>query len=363
MKILCSYKKIFIVLIVYYFIIFSLIACTGIRLVSKNGSIVYARTLEWRENLYPHVIIVPRNQKHCGSSSTNTGIVWHNKYAFTGITIGNRSFLIDGVNECGLAAGLFSFWDDIEYSVLDEDVQHHIAPWEVVNYILSYCATVHDIYHCLNNIKIVPVYLDEVDEVPPLHYIVHDIEGNCVVIEHINHTIRVYENFLGVITNSPDFSWHLTNLSTYINPSIAGYKVVTAIDTKHINFDLLTLPSDFSSPSRFIKAVVYSQCAPLIANVFELVLQAFHILNQFDIPRGAVRSTERDFFTYTHWTSAINLSEKKYYFRTYENQRIRMVNLMEYDLDSENIAWYCLNEFEDVENITHKFVGGCINDE
>jgi len=345
-------------------IFFSDYACTGIRLISSDGEVIYARTFEWRESLNSHIIFMPRNVKHIGTSINGIdGMEWYNPYAFTGITIGKRPFLIDGVNEKGLSAGLFSFWDDIEYNLPDNDCDCHIAPWEVVNYILSCCATVHDVYKCLDDIKIVPVYMEEVDEIPPLHYVVHDVQGNCIVLEHVNHTIKIYENSLGVITNSPNFEWHLTNISTYINPFITFYKTIAHFDSKKINFDhALGLPGDFSSPSRFIKATIYSQCSLPSSTGFNAILQAFHILNQFDIPVGAVRSMEKNFFTYTHWTSAANLAQKKYYFRTYENQRIRVIDLMHMNFDNKKPTWMCMNQKEDLDNVTDKIIDECNKD-
>ena len=49
------------------------------------------------------------------------------------------------------------------------------------------------------------------------------------------------------------------------------------------------LPGDFTPPSRFIRAVAFTQSEVQAANADEAVLKAFHILNQFDIPLGSVR--------------------------------------------------------------------------
>jgi choloylglycine hydrolase len=41
---------------------------------------------------------------------------------------------------------------------------------------------------------------------------------------------------------------------------------------------------------------------------------------------------------YTIWTAASDLKAKQYYFRTYENSQIRMVDLMKMNLDAKDIA-------------------------
>jgi len=85
------------------------------------------------------------------------------------------------------------------------------------------------------------------------------------------------------------------------------------------------------------------------------VLQAFHILNQFDIPKGTVRSYQDDYFTYTHWTSAANLAEKKYYFRTYDNQRIRMIDLANIIENVKQVTWIAMDGMEEIEDVTSTF--------
>jgi choloylglycine hydrolase len=49
------------------------------------------------------------------------------------------------------------------------------------------------------------------------------------------------------------------------------------------------LPGDFTPPSRFVRAVAFSQAAIASDTAQESVLQTFHILNNFDIPLGSVR--------------------------------------------------------------------------
>ena len=41
---------------------------------------------------------------------------------------------------------------------------------------------------------------------------------------------------------------------------------------------------------------------------------------------------------YTLWTSAIDLKAKQYFFRTYDNSEIRMIDLMKMNLDAKDIV-------------------------
>ena len=49
------------------------------------------------------------------------------------------------------------------------------------------------------------------------------------------------------------------------------------------------MPGDFTPPSRFVRAVAFSQSVLQPKTGDEAVLSAFHILNNFDIPRGSAR--------------------------------------------------------------------------
>jgi choloylglycine hydrolase len=155
-----------------------------------------------------------------------------------------------------------------------------------------------------------------------------------VVIEPLNKGLKIYDNPLGVVTNSPTFDWHMTNLRNYINLSATN---VPPVDMGGITLaqlgqgsGLRGLPGDFTPPSRFVRAVAFSQSAVPSDTAQQAVLQAFHILNNFDIPYGAVRQVDSGQMhaEATVWTSASDLKNLRWYFRTYDDQSIRSIDLM-----------------------------------
>jgi choloylglycine hydrolase len=106
---------------------------------------------------------------------------------------------------------------------------------------------------------------------------------------------------------------------------------------------MLGMPGDFTPPSRFVRAVAFSQSVLQPKTGRDAVLEAFHILNQFDIPKGSARDDQKDAHgniqaDYTLWTSAIDLKTKQYFFRTYQNSGIRMVDLTKMPLDGKQIV-------------------------
>jgi choloylglycine hydrolase len=147
--------------------------------------------------------------------------------------------------------------------------------------------------------------------------------------------LKVHDAPLGIMTNAPTYDWHMTNLTNYINLSPKDVSQETLGSTTLSAFGsgtgMLGLPGDFTPPSRFVRAVMFSQAATPNKTVEEAVLSAFHILNQFDIPKGSVVNAAVGEPTpeITEWTSVNDLRNLRWYFRTFTDQSIRMVDLKE----------------------------------
>jgi choloylglycine hydrolase len=187
---------------------------------------------------------------------------------------------------------------------------------------------------------------------------VTDARRQCVVLEYVGGQLHVHANPLGVMANSPTFDWHVTNLRNYVNLSVTNVPPIDVANIKLVGFGqgsgMLGLPGDFTPPSRFVRAVAFSQSALPVASAEEGVLQAFHLLNQFDIPKGTARGVEngKTVADYTLWTSASDLTNLRYYFRTFQNSRIRMVDLKKLDLDAAELRTISMAGREAIEDLS-----------
>ena len=203
------------------------------------------------------------------------------------------------------------------------------------NWVLGNFATVEEVRAAIASVVLVPVMVEAIKQPAPMHFIVFDRSGKSIVIEPVDGTLKVYDDPVGVLTNSPDFGWHATNLRNYVNLSPTNLPAVQVGGASVQQFGqgsgMLGLPGDFTPPSRFIRAVAFTQSAIPAATAGEAVLQAFHILNAFDIPVGAVREQhDGDLHTdYTIWSSVADLQDLRWSFRTYTDQSIRTVDLRE----------------------------------
>ncbi len=311
-------------------------ACTGIQLVAKDGGVIAARTLEFGVDLHSNVLVVPAGTAFNGTlPDGGKGISYTTKYGFAGANAEGMNAILDGINDQGLYVGLFYFPDYASYADATKDnAARAMAPYEYANWLLGNFANVDEVKASFDKVVLVPVVLDAIKQVPPVHFVVHDRSGKSVVIEPINKALKIYDNPLGVVTNSPTFDWHMTNLRNYVN--------LTATNVPPLNLGGVTLaqfgqgsglrglPGDFTPPSRFVRAVAFSQSAIQSDTAEQAILQAFHILNNFDIPYGAVRDTHEGQTTaeYTTWTSASDLKNLRWYFRTYGDQSIHAVDLV-----------------------------------
>ena len=336
------------------------IACTGICIKPKDGSVIAARTMEFAADLQSNIVVIPRATEFVGTApGDKPGLRWKSKYGSVGANAFGVPVIVDGLNEKGLGIGIFYFPGYAKYQeVKAEDVGKAIAPWELPLYLLGKCANVEEAVQTVRNIRVGEVVQKEMGYVPPCHYIVHDARGRCVVLEFVGGELKIHDNPLGVITNSPTFDWHITNLRNYVNLTVNNVPPVDIAGIKLPGFGqgsgMLGLPGDFTPPSRFIRAVAFSQSALPVATAHEGVLQAFHILNQFDIPKGAARGVDngKNVADYTLWTSASDLANHRYYFRTFDNSRIRMIDLKKMDLDAKEIKSLPMAGKEVIEDLS-----------
>jgi len=324
-------------------------ACTGIVLVAADGTVVRARTLEFGTDLQSDVILVPKGYARTGTTPDGKpGKKWTAKYASLGANGAGLPFIFDGLNEQGLSVGLFYFPTSATYQAYaPSDADKSIAPWELGSYILENFATIDEVRANVPKIVVPAVVFAAWKFVPPVHYVVSDVTGKSVVIEYLDGKLHIFDDPLGVTTNSPAFDWHMTNLRNYVNFSMTNVPGVEVGGVKLVPFGegsgMLGLPGDFTPPSRFVRAAAFSHAVLPSQTGDQAILQAFHILNDFDIPKGSTREAEKDahgnvIADYTLWTSANDQKAKRFYFRTYENSQIRMVDLMKQKLDGKDIV-------------------------
>ena len=146
------------------------------------------------------------------------------------------------------------------------------------------------------------------------------------MLEHVNGELKIHANPLGVIKNPPTFDWHMTNLSNYVNKTVSNVPMIDVGGQRSKALVKAVECWEFLGISRRHPASFGQSPFPRVPCRSKTakagVLQAFHILNQFDIPKGSARGIEhgREVADYTLWTSAADLKNLRYYYRDLREQ-------------------------------------------
>ncbi len=341
-------KKIFKLTLSLFLIISSIaMACTGITIKTEDKKIIQGRTIEYGEgNLNSKLIISPRGREFQSLTTEGKleGLKWKAKYGFVGASLINDMFIGEGINEAGLNAGLFYFPHYGSLSKFEKkNASKSLVDMQFVSWILSNFSTVEELKKELKNIKIVNIVADENgNPLPTAHWRVGDVNGGNIIIEIVNNgEVKIHDNKVGVITNSPDYEWHVKNLNNYINAYAGNAKNYNMNGQEIFSFGAgtgaLGLPGDVTPPSRFVRAFYYLSTIKPITNSKEGVGEAFHILNNFDIPIGVEYSKEhkqyipKDLPSATQWTAISSLNDREFYYKTMYNSQIRKVDLKKID--------------------------------
>ncbi len=323
----------------------ALFACTGIMLKAKDKNVVHGRTLEFAINVETSVAVIPRSYEFKGTSPTGSGLNYTSKYGAVGVMAFDNPALLDGINEKGLSVGTFYFPGFAGYSRATADNQKiSLSPADFPNWLLTQFATIDEIKAAINSVIIVPTVLKGWgDESPPFHYIVYERDGKSLVIEPVNGKLTYFDNPLGVLTNSPGFEWHMIHLRNHINLTTFEAKPITfngvTLSSLGMGSGMVGLPGDFTPPSRFVRAAVFAITAIQSETGEQAISQAFHILNQFDIPVGVIRE-ETNGVTYTDFTlltAVRDPNQLKFYFKTFDDPTVKVVDLKTFDLNATTI--------------------------
>ena len=347
-------------------------ACTSIALKAEDGAVVYGRTMEWGTfDLNSRLVIVPRGHEFQGHTPDGKpGYRWKAKYGVVALDMVEKDYFSDGMNEKGLVVGVLYHPGFAEYQSYDPaKASASMGPTDFPNYVVTQFATVEQVRVGLEKNRVVPVPEPVLGGIPtPLHLMVVDKSGKAIVVEYLNGELKVFDNPLRVLTNAPSFDWHMTNLRNYINLSAVALptKKIEDLDFAPIGAGsgFLGIPGDYTPPSRFVRAVAYSQTARKTPDGDETVYEVFRIMDNFNLPLGSAEGPDarpellKGMRSSTIWTSASDTKNLKYYYHTMHNRQVRMVDLKKVDFSPsrEGIKRFPLDlhKSQNIEDVTPK---------
>jgi choloylglycine hydrolase len=311
-------------------------ACTALHIKAKDNGVVVGRTMEFGLDVKPDAVVVPAGTELVSSlPEKSNGIKYTTKYGIVGLNFMGKHMVVDGMNEKGMYVGAlylpgYAFYPEVKSETSDKSM----APEDYVAWLLGNFSSVEEVKKNYDHVILVQNPQKEIGgESFPGHFLVTDKSGASIVIEPLNNTLKIYDNPLGVLTNSPTFDWHIINLSNYVNLSAINVSRID-LNSKTIKSfgqgsGLVGLPGDYTPPSRFVRAVAFSESAIELPTAKETVSQVFHIMNAFDIPLGSIQEKVGDtiHYDYTQWTSVADLNNLTYAVKTYQDQSIRSIDV------------------------------------
>ena len=318
------------------------------------------------------VTFVPRGTEYnaCGTGADDPNVPENHcrsRYAAVGVgslLLPTTPILYEGVNEKGVAGGQLYYRD---FAFFPQEVRPGTAPVQppfFVTHALAQCKSLEEIVTMVEK-EITPVGFPVFGTVPTIHWIFTDRTGETIIIEPDKTGISVYRNTMGVMTNSPGYPWHRLNLLNYFNIRNLDY------DTLKINGDMLTqcfsgngaagLPGDWSSPSRFIRLSFLKKYGVKGINEEDGISKMLHLFGSVAFPLGMIEVSQPGAagaydtgvipYDYTIYTSLTCLESLRFYWTTYENQRVECVDLTA--LAQDNVpAQFDLNRKPDFRYLT-----------
>lgn len=304
--------------------------CTAMTLHSLSNEVFFGRTMDFSHDIIPQFYIVPSS--HIWKNTITSNPIT-DTYRFIGLgqELDGLLGFFDGVNEKGFAAAVLYFAGYAHYQDPSEAVStESIASIDFLHYILGRCSSVKELPSIIKDINIVGFKDPVTNTIAPLHWIATDKSGECVVIEPTQKGIEIINNPVGVMSNSPNFEWHLTNLRNYCETSPTQTEEVIWDNVSLTPFGqgggTIPLPGGFTSPERFVRTAYLKAQIPMPKNNKEAINSCFHIVESVSIPKGAV-ITSRNTYDYTKYTAFINVTTCEYFYKTYDDISITTASL------------------------------------
>ena len=196
-------------------------ACTTVLVNTTSGVGVIGRTMELGSMDLPtdvtntkmwRMMTVPRGSSIIGSHSSVYGSMGIGFWAPEPAEV--EGVMGEGMNEKGLTVSALSFNSQGAYEAPGSG-KPALACVDVVPYLLGSAKTAAEAVALLRGVAVV----DDAHLTPLVgrfHWAVQDAAGAMVVLEYVGGALHVHEaSRVGVLTNDPEYEWHLKNLNQY----------------------------------------------------------------------------------------------------------------------------------------------------
>lgn len=299
--------------------------CTA---VSRKG--LFGRTLDLERSYGERVVFTPRRFDLAGAGEG---------YALLGMAhiAEGQPLYYDAMNEAGLGMAGLNFPGFAHYEAAEG--RESVPAFSLLGRVLRRCAALEEVRGYLEGVSVTGEAFAPHLPATPLHWMVSDGESS-LVIEQTAEGLRLYDDPLGVLTNSPPFPQQLLHLSDFMHLTVdpPQNRLAPAAELPRYSRGLgaVGLPGDWSSRSRFVRSAFVRRHME-----GEGLGAFFRLMDTVAVPRGAVRLEDGSFVT-TRYTSCCDLRRGVYAYTTYESRGIHGVWLRREDPEGSGLRCWPL---------------------
>lgn len=331
----------------------SALACTSLLYTDNNGAPYAGRTMELPMELPYRVAYFPVGSDFRSSADEHKALKYQSRYAFISVAVPDPLThdlkVTEGMNEQGLTFSLLAFPSADGPADMVNKTRAVLAAIDLGSWTLGQFATVAEVKAALEKQpSMVTALLPFGTMKTPFHYSLHDATGKSLVIEYANGQQNLIDNPTGVMTNGPQFDWHMTNLNNYSFISNIDHSKleISGITLQQPDSGIATvaLPASNTSVGRFVRAFYYANFAEKAQTPEKAITTLAHVMNNFDRPRGITMDNRfkeevaniaapevvgHPLYTseYASWTSLMDLRQQQMHIRTYAQ-----MNFLAFDL-------------------------------
>ncbi|MDO4503292.1 MAG: choloylglycine hydrolase [Coriobacteriia bacterium] len=304
--------------------------CTAIRFTDAEGSLYFARNLDWCCGYGEKVVLTPTGVRPVSPHGAIDEVAY--PVIGMGIPAGTTPLYYDCANDRGLAVAGLNFPGYARYEESPVEGKVNVAAFEFPLWIAGQHASVDEVEQALANVAIVGTPLTPDMPASYLHWIIGDSQRS-IVVEYTDQGMQVFHDDFDVLANQPGFGYHAENVRSYLNVTP---KAPTGVQWGGVSLEpygcgggMRGLPGDYYSPSRFVRAAYLNAHYPVQNTEPANVTRMFRTLEGVSMIEGAAQMADGQ-LERTIFTSGFSARTNTYHYSTYEDPTRRAFSMADY---------------------------------
>lgn len=242
------------------------------------------------------------------------------KYGFVGLNIAGKPFYKDALNSEGLSVSA-QWMEETVYEKAEDYPHKKPIPYVyLIVFALGSCRNTLEVKELLNSHTFYLINVKGMGRKFPLHLIFHDREKRSLLVEFLNGKTHFHD--FPVMTNNPPFEIQHKKLKEYQefvskDPALAGIRGIAKV------------LDDSYNDERFLMLCWLNEMVEESKSLKEAVANCFRILGRLDITYHENDMDYKNIGKVSNlWSTVTDHVNLKIYFRTYDNQQIRMIDVV-----------------------------------